>query len=397
VARFKVAVVSDAIYPWHKGGKETRYRHLFEQLPRLDVDVEVFTMRWWSVPPPHEEGEAGSLTYTAICPLKSLYRGKRRSIVQSVWFAGSTLRLLTKRFDIVEADHMPFLQLLPLRLVTWIRRVPFVVTWHEYWGRDGWRTYLGRLGFIGAVVERVSARLPDEIMTVSEGTAAKLRAAGVRSERVHIVANAIDLNELTTIDPHPTAPDLLFVGRLLRHKNAHLAIGAASILRQRGFDVRLGVVGVGPEEETLRELAHDLGMDDHVVFFGSIPSQREVWSLMRGARVLLAPSVREGYGLVVAEALSLGTPVVCVEHPENESTRLVRSDIGSVAQSESLEDIASAAELWLQHEGDRLVRAKTFLEHSPEISPRAMAQSYVSTLQYSIGRYAPRTLLKRHS
>ncbi len=45
---------------------------------------------------------------------------------------------------------------------------------------------------------------------------------------------------------------------------------------------------------------------------------------------MLAPSVREGFGLVVAESLALGTPVICALHPENESSNLVGPATGSV-------------------------------------------------------------------
>ena len=38
------------------------------------------------------------------------------------------------RFDVVEADAIPFLPLGPVRLVCWLRRRPMVTTWHEFWG-----------------------------------------------------------------------------------------------------------------------------------------------------------------------------------------------------------------------------------------------------------------------
>ena len=70
-------------------------------------------------------------------------------------------------YDVIEADHMPYLQLLPLRIVASIRRVPFVVTWHELWGPKYWRQYLGtQLGVIAAGIERLATRLPGMIIAV---------------------------------------------------------------------------------------------------------------------------------------------------------------------------------------------------------------------------------------
>lgn len=378
-------MVSDALYPWHKGGKEIRYRHLLDELSRQGFDVEVFSMRWWDDPPPEVDTGAGSLRYVAICPRVPLYRGERRSIAQSVLFAAATLRLLGRRFDVIEADHMPYLQLVPLRLVAWVRRVPLVVTWHEVWGREGWRTYLGRLGVVGAAAEALGARLPTAIVAVSAGTAEKLSSLGVPAGRVHVVPNAVDLEEFATVAADPAAPELLFVGRLLSHKNAHLAIEATRHLRDGGHDVRLGVVGVGPEEAALRRRATELGVDDRVTFYGSIDDQRDVWALMRGCRVLLAPSVREGYGLVVAEALALGTPVVGVRHPDNESSRLIDPETGSLVDAESAAALADAAETWLSATSSRAERARHFLAAHDELTPAAMARAYADVVRQTVG------------
>jgi diadenosine tetraphosphatase ApaH/serine/threonine PP2A family protein phosphatase len=132
----RVALVTDALYPWHMGGKEVRYLQLINLLPSHNMDVVVYSMKWWDKLPPAAHFDDGSLTYRAICPRIPLYRGQRRSITQAIIFAFSTFRLLTQKFDVIEADHMPYLQLVPLRLVAWSKRVPLVITWNEVWGKD---------------------------------------------------------------------------------------------------------------------------------------------------------------------------------------------------------------------------------------------------------------------
>jgi hypothetical protein len=73
--RLRVAVVSDALYPWHKGGKEIRYLHLLDGLPDHEMDVTVYSMNWWDETPPDVTTTSGSLTYIAICRRLPLYRG----------------------------------------------------------------------------------------------------------------------------------------------------------------------------------------------------------------------------------------------------------------------------------------------------------------------------------
>lgn len=379
--RLKVAVVSDALYPWHKGGKEVRYLHLLRGLPEHEMDVVVYSMKWWDEKPDVVTSESGSLTYRAICPRLPLYNGERRSFVQAVVFAISTLRLLTRRYDVIEADHMPYLQLLPLRAVAWIRRVPLVITWHEVWGDEGWRTYVGRMGSVAAAIERACVRFPDRIVAVSAGTADKLVEMGANRDHVSVVPNPVDLDQLHAAVAHPSAPELLFVGRLIHHKQANLVIEATRLLAARGRDVHLGLVGVGPEESRLRDQVAFAGLNAQVTFYGALDTQSDLWSLIRGARVLLAPSIREGFGLVVAESLAMGTPVVCAVHFENESSHLVGPATGSIIPAFDAEALANAAEYWLDNDSQRVDRISAFLNEHSELTGGALSASYATVLR----------------
>ena len=107
----RVAVVSDAVLPWHRGGKELRYQQLLQRWPAEGLDVTVYTMKWWDDAPP-----PGPIAYQAISKRYEMYHGKRRSIRQALMFALSTFKMLRYRYDVIEADHMPYLQLFPLRI-----------------------------------------------------------------------------------------------------------------------------------------------------------------------------------------------------------------------------------------------------------------------------------------
>jgi glycosyltransferase involved in cell wall biosynthesis len=372
-------VVSDALYPWHTGGKEMRYRHLLNHLPEHDMDVTVYSMKWWEVTPAPIHTSRGSLTYRALCPRVAMYKGRRRSIFQAVLFAAATLRLLNQQFDVIEADHMPYLQLIPLRLVAWVKRAPLVITWHEVWGKDTWRKYLGHLGTVAALVEQGCIRLPNAIVAASSGTAEKLKELGAR--RVEVAPNTLEFDDLSNITADPAAPNLLFVGRLIEHKHANLAIEATGILAERGLDVRLGIIGVGPEESRLRSQVSDAHLGERVDFFMSLDSQSAVWSLIRGAKVVLAPSVREGFGMVVAEALALGTPVICADHPDNESSSLISSDTGSLIPPFDAVALADAAEYWLNDTSRRDERRHAFISKHQDLTVEALVETYVRVLR----------------
>lgn len=318
-----VAMVTDAVYPYHVGGKEIRYHHLSRGLAGRGLEVHVFTMHWWDGP--RHRVEAGVHLH-ALCRRRPLYHGKRRSILEAVVFALACLRLVVYRFDLLEADDMPLLQLFTLRAVAGLRRVPLVVTWHEFWGRDAWRAYLGRAGVLAARVERAALRVGDVLVTPSPGTRGRLLAEGVPPDRVEVVPNGLDLALLASVAPSPLGFDLLYVGRLIEHKHVDHLLLAAAELSRCGREVSCGVVGEGPELAALQALAGDLGLRA-VRFLGTFAEQRDVLALMKSARVLVLPSTREGYGIVVAEAIACGLPVVTTDHPDNHARALVEAGV----------------------------------------------------------------------
>lgn len=314
-----VALVSDSVLPWHRGGKELRYREIGRRLAR-HAHVDLYTMRWWDGPSPRVEG---GVTLHAICPRMALYDGERRSTRQAVVFALACLRLLTRRFDVIEADHMPYLQLFTLRLVATLRRRRLVVTWHEVWGAEGWRRYLGRRGRIAWWIERTAMRLPDEIVAASEETGRRLRAHLGPGARVTVAPNGVDLDAARAAVAAPSPTTLVSVGRLLPHKRIDLLLEAVALLRAGGDDVTCRVIGDGPGRVALHARAAELGLGDAVDFRHDVRDQAELYALVKAARVFAFPSEREGFGIAALEALACGLPVVTTSAPDNLAASLV--------------------------------------------------------------------------
>jgi len=386
--RLRIAVVSDAVYPYHRGGKEMRYAQL---LPRLQesVDVDVYTMHWWSNREATQRDRG--IVYHAICPLISLYGKARRSIWQAVAFAIACLRLLNRPFDALEADHVPNLQLFTLRLVTWLRRRPLVVTWHEVWGPGYWRQYLGRrTGAVAWWLERTAMLMPDEIVAASPGTGARLRALlGDGTPPVRDVPSGIDLGAISRVQPldPEQSPDLLFVGRLIAHKHADLFIEAFARLSDTP-NLRGLIVGDGPERMRLRQLADDLGVEDSVRFRHDIESHDEVIALMKGSRVLVFPSFREGFGIVALEALACGTPVVMTAHPDNEARKFAdRSSLCYLADP-TVEGLVTSIERALADFPRRAPAGAGDAAGSDHVGQRRYPEPWISDFDWSMATAA---------
>lgn len=334
-----VAMVTDAAYPFNHGGKEQRYGEVTRRLSH-DCDVRVFTMKWWVG---DRVLRLDDVEYVAICPKTRLYSGSRRSLFEASMFGLACLRLTVARFDAVEADHIPFTPLFALRAVCTVRRKPLVVTWHEVWGKELWQEYLGReLGQLAWWVERGSMLMPNHIIAASSQTADRLRPFVRRGTRIDVAPNGLNLDLIRRTEPLAERTDLVFVGRLLPHKHVDLLLDAMWLLANDGHRLTCRVIGQGPELERLREQARKLRIDDQVEFLDEVEDQESVYALLKAADVFVFPSVREGFGMSVLEAIACGLPVVTSSSADNHSRILVERTGRGIVCEPTGKDVAQA-------------------------------------------------------
>jgi glycosyltransferase involved in cell wall biosynthesis len=315
----RIAYVSDAVWPYNTGGKERRIREISKRLAAAGHEVHVYTMKWWDGP---ASVEVEGVHLHAIMKRRPLYHGDRRSMLEALLFGLATLKLLFVPFDVIDVDHMPFFPLFSARLVCALRGKRMTATWHEVWGGDYWKTYLGRLALMGTLVERVASRMPHQIIAVSDQTAGRLRSELDAAQPISTIANGIDFGCIDRTPPSVLAPDVLFAGRLLANKNVDQLVRAVARLVESRPALRCLVIGQGPERQALQALVTELAVTDHVTFSDFLPGD-DIYGVMKSAGVFVLPSVREGFGAVILEANACGLPTITVEHPDNAARHLI--------------------------------------------------------------------------
>jgi len=336
----KLAIVSDAIWPYHNGGKEMRIHELTTRLVASGFDVHVYTMKWWDGP--QTTRAENGVTLHAIMKKMPLYEGERRSIKQGIRFGLACFTLLASTFDVADVDHMPYFPLFSMKLVCLVKRRPMVATWHEVWGYQYWMRYLGKAGLLAATLERLTVLLPNHIVAVSPMTAERLMTMLHAPRPVTLVENGIDYETIARTAPAAQASDIVFVGRLLKHKGVDDLLRAVAIMKQTRPDVTCLIISDGPERANLERLSRNLKLTKNVTFTGFVARDSDKLALMKAAKIFALPSVREGFSIVALEALACGLPVVTTDHPENAARRLVSPATGALVAAHDPQALADA-------------------------------------------------------
>ncbi len=135
------------------------------------------------------------------------------------------------------------------------------------------------------------------------------RQIEVIDPRLRTMVLRLPIAEMAPPVPMPSDPPLrlLAAGRLSPEKGFDVLIEAMRIAVEHGLDVRLDIVGSGPERRNLGLLAAPLG--DRVTLIPALP-HAELMRRLDGVHALVAPSRREGLGMVALEAFTRGRPVV---------------------------------------------------------------------------------------
>jgi colanic acid/amylovoran biosynthesis glycosyltransferase len=233
-------------------------------------------------------------------------------------------------------------------------RIPLVVTFH------GWDLKVGaevqsRMSPYERLYRRRLPRLlrqASEIICVSQSWADRLLMFGCPPEKVHTNYLGVDSGFFDGVRGQFDPSAIIFVGRLVRRKGVHTLLEAVQLLRDRGVDAHLTVVGEGPELANLQQTAAKRNLP--VRLLGK-KTPAEIRELLRKSAVLCAPSttaggeVSEALGLVLLEAQAMSVPVVATRNGGISET-LEDGRTGYLADQDSPSALASALTALLNNE-----------------------------------------------
>ena len=170
------------------------------------------------------------------------------------------------------------------------------------------------------LLEAVFARIPDQLVAVGNVQRDTImKALRIPSRRIQTIWNGVDREaapEQTTAAGRPRRVRIGSVSTLGEQKGIPTLLQSARLLRDRGVDFQLVIVGEGPMRADLQRVAIDLGLADHVEFTGWKPDAQE---LLPTFDIFVQSSYWEAMSVVILEAMAARRAIVATTVGENTS------------------------------------------------------------------------------
>jgi L-malate glycosyltransferase len=313
----RIALVYDMIYPYSIGGVETRNYDLASELVRRGHEVHYFCIRSWSGDRHHERNGIKIHGLSRLSG-RGRFSGHRRHS-DPLRFTLALSKIFDHDLDIVDCTAFPYLPAFMCASYCLKRKVPLVMTWHEVWDRL-WSEQ-GTIGFPGKVAEKAGARLTRHNICVSSNVRSRLESIGQGNGTV--IPNWVHQGFIDDVAPSATKSDIIYFGRIIRHKNILRLLKLVSILKSRKGDIKAVIVGEGPELPLVLKAISHLGLEKNVDIHPFFTMRESVYSLVKSSKLFVLLSSLEGFSIASLESLACGTPVLTMRSETNAATELI--------------------------------------------------------------------------
>jgi len=237
----------------------------------------------------------------------------------------------------VHTASFPFFSVLAAGILRRWRGYSLGVDWHEVWTRQYWHDYLGALGMFGWWVQALCARFDQSAYSFSQLHAGRLRQLG---REATVLTGEYAGGEFLPEDA-ATPLTVLYAGRMIPEKRVPFLVQAFALVSKQRPKLRLRIIGKGPEQDAVANEIARLGLQGQAELSGFV-DQDELDRAMSDAAVIVLPSMREGYGMVVVEASARGVPSVAVQGPDNAAVELIDDGENGCVAEDNTQALADA-------------------------------------------------------
>lgn len=269
----------------------------------------------------------------------------RRGNFLTVYSLAPFFYLFSKqKFDLVidEIHGLPF-------FTPFFVRIPKIAFIHEVAGEIWDYMYPFPINKIGKLIEPFLyfPYRSIEFITVSNSTKNDLLSLGIKEKNISVIQNGIGIKILKGFSRKEKNPTFIFISRVVKMKGIEEVIRAFFYILRELKDANLWIVGEGDKAyvEQLKNTTKEYLIAPKVKFFGKVSDLKKI-ELIGKAHLLLHASIKEGWGLVVIEAASQGTPSV-VYNVAGLRDSVKNNETGIILKENSSKEMAKQAVLLL--------------------------------------------------
>lgn len=336
----RICVISEFSVPYYNGGGERRYYEMMKRVVKLGHEVDMITMNY---PNCKKHEQIDGINIHHIGP--TIENPPIRSKTDFIKFFYSICKWLLKHdYDVLDAQS--YSPLLPTTIMSKIKKTPLIGTVYDTStnNKDQWI----QSSTLANRVEKFLVTLPfTKLLTVSNSTKTSLiNDFEVKGETIEILSIGFDTDFVDSIKcEEKNNNTIIFVGRLIPHKHVNHLLKVINKLKNKIPDIKLVIVGKGIEKDNLIKYITDNYLEEHVEFLQDL-SNEELTYQMKKSNVLVLPSTREGFGMVLAEANSCNIPVIA--YKSGGVVEVINSgNTGYLIEPENVEELTSKIELVL--------------------------------------------------
>jgi glycosyltransferase involved in cell wall biosynthesis len=231
-------------------------------------------------------------------------------------------------------------------MISWIvkpfHRKPYIVSVH---GSDIFQA--AKIPVVRQLT-RLALTSASAVIAVSKSLADAVADLGVDRSKIIILPNGVDTSQFIPADTQNS--NILFVGSLTKNKGVHYLLQAFAQIAQIFPEMRLQIIGDGSSKGEFQNQAMSLGISHRVDFFGQVPPS-QVRIIMRQALMFVLPSLSEGFGVVILEAMASGIP--CIGSRVGGIPDLITPDTGILVDPMNSQAIADAMRYLLENPDKR--------------------------------------------
>lgn len=252
------------------------------------------------------------------------------------------------KFDIIHA-HVALPDGFAAMMVNRIYHKPLVVTVH---GQDLYVT-LYRNARCKEALTKVFEQA-DKVITVSTKLKEIAKAEIGFPEKIVVISNGVSPADMapektTLASCYAKHRVILSVSSLITQKGLDVNLRAISVLVKKHPNLKYVVIGAGPKMPSLRQLTHDLSLDQQVEFLGQL-SYDKVMEYMAVADIFSLPSWNEAFGVVYLEAMLHGKPVIACQG-QGISDVIENNKTGLLVEPKNVESLTEAIDFLLGNPG----------------------------------------------